>query len=110
MKSNLSKENLEKLLKESKGTLIATDNGIAVEGNLIHILGNFAVLVNQLSNSISKDKLEYAFKTGLEENSNNKVDVNDEKEAKKRMKMMLKDFTESLFKDLQEMLGDDDNE
>lgn len=27
-KTNLSKENLEKLLKDSKGTLISTDNGV----------------------------------------------------------------------------------
>ena len=108
MKSNLSKENLEKLLKESKGTLIATDNGVAIEGNLIHVLGNFAILVNQLSESISKDKIEHAFKLGLEEKLNSKND--NEKETEKKIKMMLNDLTECLFKDFKEIFGDDDNE
>ncbi len=108
MKSNLSKENLEKLLKDSKGTLISTDNGCAIEGNLLHILGSFSVLTHQLSTSIPKEQLLFAFKTGLEEEDNKKFKGSNE--IKNKLKEMLKELSEALSKDIEEMLGDDDDE
>ena len=106
-KTNLSKENIERLLKDSKGTLISTSNGVVIEGSLTYILASFGMLVSQLSLSISKKQLEDVFKIGG-------IILNlilpDEKESKENAKSMIKDLTKSLIKNLQELLGDVDDD
>ncbi len=104
MKTNLNKENLEKLLKDSKVTLISTNKGCVIEGNLVNIMGAFSMLVNQLNKGVPRDLLKYAFKSGLKEKPNDKE--NDEEETKKALRSML----DSLNRDFEELFGDDDDE
>lgn len=113
MKNN--KECIDKLLKDTKTILIATDNGVGITGNLISILGSFSMMVNKLiEGGISEKQLRQAFDLGVM--TDKEVEKETDKitkktaEAKKELKEIIKGLTEALTKNLEEMFGDEENE
>lgn len=70
MKNSPNKGKFEILLKDTKNVLIATDNGIAIVGEPMHILFMFGNLVKKLNEDIPKKHLRVAFELGLGEEKN----------------------------------------
>lgn len=106
----IDEKNIERLLKDTKTLLIATDNGIGINGGLTQILGAFSLMVNQMKKGgMSEDLLRYAFNVGINDNPENEEKEIDEKtkKAKEELKKSLLDLTKALTKDLEEMLGDE---
>ena len=99
----IDKKNIERLLDGTKTILLATDNGIGINGGLTQLLGSFSLMVHQMKKGgMNEDLLRYAFKVGMSD-SPEKEELNiDEttKQAKKELK--------ELLKNLSEVLGDDD--
>lgn len=103
MKCKDIEKNMDRLLKDTKSVLIATDNGIGIEGDLVHILGAYGMLTHQLLESgIDKDFLKHAFEVGMGDDTED-----DDKEKRKKAKMQLKEALRELSKDLEKMLGDE---
>lgn len=107
MKNSLQEKNIERLLKGASSIIISTDNGIGVEGNLPMILSNLAMIIHQISsNGCPKDILEHAIKLGLGE-----IDAKKEsKKEKDSFDEMTKDVLTMVRDDINNMLGDDEDE
>lgn len=74
--------------------MLATDKGICVKGNYSNVLALIAGIVSELKeNGVPVEDLEYAFKVGLDENEETKVD-DEIDELTKKIKTLLKEIEE----------------
>ena len=107
MKNSLREKNIERLLKGASSIIIATDNGIGVDGKLPMVLSNLAMLIHQISaNGCPREILEHSINLGLGR-------IEDKKESKKEkddFDEMVKDVLSMVRDDINKMLGDDENE
>lgn len=91
----ITEKDMDILFKNADCKLISTSNGCAIEGDLIHILGSFGMLVVQMiDGGIPKDMVQHAFDVALDNIKDKKKDT-------------LKDILKELRDNLNEMLGDD---
>ena len=67
MEKKIDEKALEKLLKGAKNKIIATDNGIAIEGKMPDVLYILGFLIHQIKDSgVSEDLLRETIRIGLE--------------------------------------------
>lgn len=55
------RKNINKLLKNAKSVLIATENGTGVVGEEPLVLANFTMLVSNLAEQVGKERLQDKF-------------------------------------------------
>lgn len=100
----ITEKDMDILFKNAKCKLISTSNGVAIEGDLIHILGSFSMLaVQMIDGGIPKDMVKHAFDVALDSVKDKKESKEDKDELKEILKETLSDFRDVL----NEMLGDD---
>lgn len=113
MEKKIDEKALEKLLKGSKNKIIATDNGIAIEGKMPDVLCILGFLIYQIKDSgVSEDLLRETIRIGLEEDFklNKKTEKETQEELDKEVNKFLKNLSELLSKGLEELekaLGDE---
>ena len=74
--------------------MLATDKGICVKGNYSNVLALIASIVSELKeNGVPVEDVEYAFKVGLDEEEETKVD-DEIDELTKKIKTLLKEIEE----------------
>lgn len=97
MENKLKERKIEELLKNAKGFIIATTNGVGIEGNIIQILSLYSLLTNELSEQkILKDVLKRAFELGMKNTEEEKEDTDEKKENIKKMLDDLKEILEEI--------------
>lgn len=74
MKEKINIKNLEKLIKESKCQILATSNGVMLNGKDTDILTLLASIVKTISSktNIHEDMIKFAFILGIEKDTKNK--------------------------------------
>lgn len=74
MKEKINIKNLEKLIKESKCQILATSNGVMLNGKDTDILTLLASIVKTISSktNIHEDMIKFAFILGIEKSTKNK--------------------------------------
>lgn len=110
MKNKITDKEMKMVLDGARTKIIASNKGMAVEGNLLEVVKITEILIHQLYESgISKEVLKIAFNNaiGKEETKEEKSTKVKEKEE---LKKIMKDLVEALTKDLENMLGDDEDE
>lgn len=116
MENKIDEKVLNKLLKGAKTKIIATDNGIGIEGKLLEMLSLLGFLIRQIKDSgVDKNLLKETIRIGLGEKVNKTKESKDDEKLKhqKALKELLKGLNEALakdLKDLEEMLGDEEDE
>lgn len=74
--------------------MLATDKGICVKGTYSNVLALIASIVSELKeNGVPVEELEYAFKVGLDDKEETKVD-DEIDELTKKIKTLLKEIEE----------------
>lgn len=107
MEKKIDEKVLEKLLKGAKNKIIATDIGIAIEPDVLFILG---FLIHQIKDSgVSEDLLKETIRIGLEEDFklNKKTEKETQEELDKEVNKFLKNLSQLLSKSLEDFLGDE---
>lgn len=100
------KKHLDKLLNDTETIIIATDTGIAIEGDKVKILFLLEALIKQLKDSgISEKTLRRTMNSAL---FIKEPEISLVFEHSKEFKNIVKDFIKEIEKDLD--LGDDENE
>lgn len=113
MEKKIDEKVLEKLLKGAKNKIIATDNGIAIEGKMPEVLFILGFLIHQVKESgVNEDLLKETIRIGLEEDFklNKKAEKETQEELDEEIDKFLKNLSELLSKGLEELekaLGDE---
>lgn len=113
MEKKIDEKVLEKLLKGAKNKIIATDNGIAIEGKMSEVLFILGFLIHQVKESgVNEDLLKETIRIGLEEDFklNKKSEKETQEELDEEIDKFLKNLSELLSKGLEELekaLGDE---
>ena len=90
MEKKIDEKVLEKLLKGAKNKIIATDNGIAIEGKMPEVLFILGFLIHQVKESgVNEDLLKETIRIGLEEDF--KLNKKSEKETQEELEKALGD-------------------
>lgn len=114
MENKITEKEMKMVLNGAKAKIIASNIGMAVEGNILDVVKITGILINQLKKSgVSEKLLKDTFNSalGTEKLSEEKVKKNSN--DKKELREFLKGLNEALakdLKDLEEMLGDEENE
>ena len=114
MENKITEKEMKMVLNGAKTKIIASNIGMAVEGNILDVVKITGILINQLKKSgVSEKLLKDTFNSslGIEKLSEEKVKKNSN--DKKELREFLKGLNEALakdLKDLEEMLGDEENE
>lgn len=110
MENKITKKEIKMVLNGAKTKIIASNKGMAVEGNLLEVVKITEILIHQLYKSgVSKGVLEKAFKNAIGKEET-KEEKNTKVKEKEELKKIMKDLVEALTKDLENMLGDDEDE
>lgn len=113
MEKKIDEKVLEKLLKGAKNKIIATDNGIAIEGKMPEVLFILGFLIHQVKESgVNEDLLKETIRIGLKEDFklNKKIEKETQEELDEEIDKFLKNLSELLSKGLEELekaLGDE---
>lgn len=113
MEKKIDEKVLEKLLKGAKNKIIATDNGIAIEGKMPEVLFILGFLIHQVKESgVNEELLKETIRIGLEEDFklNKKTKKETQEELDEEIDKFLKNLSELLSKGLEELekaLGDE---
>lgn len=113
MEKKIDEKVLEKLLKGAKNKIIATDNGIGIEGKMPDVLYILGFLIHQVKESgVNEDLLKETIRIGLEEDFklNKKTKKETQEELDEEIDKFLKNLSELLSKGLEELekaLGDE---
>ena len=105
---------LDTMLDGARTKIIASNTGMAVEGNILEVVKITGILIHQLKKSgVSEKLLKDTFNSalGIENLSEEKAKKNSN--DKKELREFLKGLNEALakdLKDLEEMLGDEEDE
>lgn len=114
MENKITEKEMKMVLNGAKTKIIASNIGMAVEGNILDVVKITGILINQLKKSGVSEKLlkdTFNIALGTEKLSEEKVKKNGN--DKKELREFLKGLNEALakdLKDLEEMLGDEENE
>lgn len=110
MKNKITDKEMKMVLDGARTKIIASNKGVAVEGNLLEVVKTTEILIHQLYKSgVSKRVLENAFNNAIGKEET-KEEKNTKVKEKEELKKIMKDFVEALTKDLENMLGDDEDE
>lgn len=112
MKDKITEKEMKMVLDGARTKIIASNKGMAVEGNLLEVVKITEILIHQLYESgISKKVLEKAFNNAI--GKEEKEITAKERKPKEELRDLLKGLTEALTKDLENLekiLGDEENE
>ena len=114
MENKITEKEMKMVLNGAKTKIIASNIGMAVEGNILDVVKITGILINQLKKSgVSEKLLKDTFNSalGIENLSEEKAKKNSN--DKKELREFLKGLNEALaknLKDLEEMLGDEEDE
>lgn len=110
MKNKITDKEMKMVLDGARTKIIASNKGMAVEGNLIEVVKITEILIHQLYESgVSEKVLEKAFNNAIEK----KESLAKENKPKEELRDLLKGLTEALTKDLENLekiLGDEEDE
>lgn len=110
MKDKITEKEMKIVLDGARTKIIASNKGMAVEGNLLEVVKITEILIRQLyENGVSKRVLEKAFNNAIGKEET-KEEKNTKVKEKEELKKIMKDLVEALTKDLENMLGDDEDE
>lgn len=110
MKDKITDKEMKMVLDGARTKIIASNKGMAVEGNLLEVVKITEILIHQLYESgVSKKALEKAFNNAIGKKET-KEEKNTKVKEKEELKKIMKDLVEALTKDLENMLGDDEDE
>lgn len=110
MKDKITDKEMKMVLDGARTKIIASNKGMAVEGNLLEVVKITEILIHQLyENGVSKKVLERAFNNAIGKEET-KEEKNTKVKEKEELKKIMKDLVEALTKDLENMLGDDEDE
>lgn len=110
MKDKITDKEMKMVLDGARTKIIASNKGMAVEGNLLEVVKITEILIHQLyENGVSKRVLEKAFNNAIGKEETKK-EKNTKVKEKEELKKIMKDLVEALTKDLENMLGDDEDE
>lgn len=97
------KENVQKLLKDCKCMLCATDHGMAVTGSGSEVLAMFSAIAGSLNKSgLSEKMLIHAVKIGVETYSEDEEDDEEEIPTKDVLKEILTTLKEAIEETIEE--------
>lgn len=110
MKDKITDKEMKMVLDGARTKIIASNKGMAVEGNLLEVVKITEILIHKLyENGVSKRVLEKAFNNAIGKEET-KEEKNTKVKEKEELKKIMKDLVEALTKDLENMLGDDEDE
>lgn len=104
----INKELIEKILKDNKGLILATDEIMVIEGDLPTIMAIFSSIVYSLRKKLPRGFVKHAFELGLTKDPINLEE--DEKSDDDKLKKLLKSMLKDLAKEINEAIGDDEDE
>lgn len=114
MENKITEKEIKMVLDGAKTKIIASNIGIAVEGNILDVVKITGILINQLKKSgVSEKLLKDTFNSTLGTKKLSEEKVKKNSNDKKELREFLKGLNEALakdLKDLEEMLGDEENE
>lgn len=114
MKNKITEKEIKMVLDGARTKIIASNTGMAVEGNILEVVKITGILIHQLKKSgvsekLLKDTLNSALGTKDLSEEKAKKNSNDKKELREFLKGLNEALAKDL-KDLEEMLGDEENE
>lgn len=114
MENKITEKEMKKVLDGARTKIIASNKGMAVEGNILEVVKITEILIHQLKKSgVSEKLLKETFNNALETETFNEEKAKKSGNEKKELREFLKGLKEALakdLKDLEEMLGDEEDE
>lgn len=114
MENKITEKEMKMVLNGAKTKIIASNIGMAIEGNILDVVKITGIVINQLKKSgVSEKLLKDTFNSALGTKDLSEEKAKKNSNDKKELREFLKGLNEALakdLKDLEEMLGDEENE